>query len=68
MKGYKQLFREHANQDLESCFDMLIGANPHRNIEVFFLILLKQELKDSEYSDLILILTLSSSNIIFKIL
>lgn len=38
MKGYKQLFREHANQDLESCFDMLIGANlkPHRNIEGFF--------------------------------
>lgn len=38
MKGYKQLFREHANQDLEPCFDMLIRANlkPQRNIEGFF--------------------------------
>lgn len=57
----KQLFREHANQDLEACFDMLIKAKlkPHRNIEGF---LLKQELKNTE--DLILILTSPSSNII----
>lgn len=35
MKGYKQLFREHANQGLEPCFDMLIKANLElqRNIE-----------------------------------
>lgn len=58
-----QLFREHVNQDLESCFDMLIGANLklQRNIDGFSL---KQELKGSEYSDLIPNLALSSSNII----
>lgn len=54
MRGYKQLFGEHANQDLESCFDMLIGANlkPRRNILKGFS--LKQELKNPNFNIVLL--------------
>lgn len=62
MKGYKQLFREHANQDLESCFDMLIGANlkSQKHFEVYFYLFFLTEARSKEFRPLRLNLNFDS--------